>query len=127
VEADWSAVGSQVTLICRLPINPFEIEASWIGRFTMDRFFSEIGISAVDFVYIWAVFVTTMAAFFGLQKKHVWLSYVITGIFILICLSIIFFRPGLNVRLFAALMIVSVITVEVAVTLIRKRSASKYT
>lgn len=92
----------------------------------MDRFFSELGISAVDFVYIWVVFVTTMAAFFGLKKKHVWVSYGMTAIFILICLSIILFRQGLNVRLFAGLMIVSVITVEVAVTLIRKRSASKY-
>ena len=93
----------------------------------MDSFFSEIGISAVDFVYIWAVFVTTMAAFFGLKKKHVWLSYFMTGIFILNCLVLIVFRQGLNVRLFAALMILSVITVEVAVTLIRKRSASKFT
>ena len=92
----------------------------------MDSFFSEIGISAVDFVYIWAVFVTTMAAFFGLNKKHVWLSYFMTGVFILICLSTIVFRQGLNVRLFAALMLLSVITVEVAVTWIRKRSESKY-
>ena len=92
----------------------------------MDSFFSEIGISAVDFVYIGAVFVTTMAAFFGLRKKHVWLSYLMTGIFILICLSLILFRQGLNVRLFAALMLLSVLTVEVAVTWIRKRSASNY-
>lgn len=92
----------------------------------MDSFFSEIGISPVDFVYIWAVFVTTMAAFFGLKKKHVWLSYFMTGIFILNCLVLIVFRQGLNVRLFAALMLLSVITVEVAVTLLRKRSASKY-
>lgn len=93
----------------------------------MDNFFSEIGISAVDFVYIWAIFVTTMAAFFGLKKKHVWFSHVMTGIFILNCLVIIFARSGLNVRLFAGLMIVSVVTVEIAVTLIRKRSAGKYT
>lgn len=92
----------------------------------MDNFFSELRISAVDFVYIWAVFVTTMAAFFGLKKKYAWLSHVMTAIFILICLSLILFRQGLNVRLFAALMIASVITVEVAVTVIRKRSASKY-
>lgn len=90
----------------------------------MDSFFSEIGVSAVDFVYIWAIFVTTMSAFFGLKKKHLWLSYVVTGIFILNCLFLIVFRPGLNVRLFAALMLLSVITVEGVVTLIRKRSAS---
>lgn len=92
----------------------------------MDSFFSEIGVPAVDFIYIWAVFVTTMAAFFGLKKKHVWLSYLMTGIFILICLSLIVFRQGLNVRLFAALMLLSVVTVEVAVTLIRRRSANHY-
>jgi len=92
----------------------------------MGSFFSEIGVSAVDFVYIWAAFVTTMAAFFGLKKQHVWLSYFMTGVFILICLSTIVFRQGLNVRLFAALMLLSVITVEVGVTWIRKGSASKY-
>ena len=92
----------------------------------MDSFFSEIGIPAVDFVYIWALFVTTMAAFFGVKKKHVWLSHVITAIFILNCLVMILFRQELNVRLFAALMIVSVVTVEVGVTWIRKRSANHY-
>ncbi len=92
----------------------------------MDSFFSDIGIPAVDFVYIWALFVTTMAAFFGVKKKQVWLSHIITGIFILNCLFMILFRQGLNVRLFAALMLLSVVTVEVAVTWIRKRSASHF-
>ena len=92
----------------------------------MDSFFSEIGIPAVDFVYIWAAFVTTMAAFFGVKKKHLWLSYFMTGTFILICLTTIVFRREVNLRLFAALMLTSVVTVEVAVTRIRKRSASNY-
>jgi hypothetical protein len=90
----------------------------------MDSFFSEIGIPAVDFVYIWAVFVTTMATFFGVKKKHVWLSHFMTGVFILVCLTTILFRHELNLRLFAALMLISVVTVEIAVTLIRKRSAN---
>jgi hypothetical protein len=93
----------------------------------MDSFFSEIGIPAVDFVYIWAAFVTTMAAFFGVKKKYIWLSYFMTGTFILICLTTIVFRREVNLRLFAALMLVSVVTVEVAVTWIRKRGASNYT
>jgi len=93
----------------------------------MDSFFSEIGIPAVDFVYIWAVFVTTMAAFFGLKKKHLWISYFMTGTFILICLTTMIFRQVLNLRLFAALMLISVVTVEVAVTWIRKRGARNYT
>lgn len=90
----------------------------------MDNFFSAIGVSAVDFVYVWAVWVTTMAAFFGLKKKHSWLSYYMTAIFILICLSLIAFRQGTNTRLFAALMLLSIITVELGVTLIRRRTIS---
>ena len=90
----------------------------------MDSFCSEIGVPAVDFVYIWAAFVTTMATFFGLRKKHVWLSYVMTALFILNCLFMIAFRQELNVRLFGALMLLSVVTVELAVTWIRKRSAA---
>ena len=93
----------------------------------MDSFFNEIGIPAVDFVYIWAVFVTTMAAFFGLTKKHMWVSYFMTGVFILICLTTILFRYELNLRIFAALMLFSVVAVEIAVTLIRKRGANNYT
>ena len=93
----------------------------------MDSFFNEIGIPAVDFVYIWAVFVTTMAAFFGVPKKHMWVSYFMTAVFILICLLMILTRPELNTRLFAGMMLFSVVTVEVAVTLIRKRGANNYT
>lgn len=92
----------------------------------MNSFFSEIGIPAVDFVYISAVFITTMAAFLGVKKKHVWVSYFMTGVFILVCVTTILFRHELNLRLFAALMLMSVFTVEIAVTLIRKRSASNH-
>lgn len=92
----------------------------------MDSFFSDIGIRAVDFVYISAVFVTTMAGFFGLKKKHMWLSYLMTGTFAVICLTTILFRPESNLRLFAALMLLSVITIEVAVTWIRERGAANY-
>ena len=94
----------------------------------MGSFFSEIGIPVVDFVYIWAAFVTTMAAFFGLKKKYVWLSYFMSGTFLLICLTTIIFRQEVNLRRFAALMFISVVTVEVAVTWIRrKRRAGNYT
>ena len=88
-------------------------------------FFPEIGIPAVDFVNIWALFVMTMASFFGLKNNR-WLSHLFTGILILNCLILIVFRKGLNVRLFGALMFLSVLTVEVAVTLIKRRTASKY-
>ena len=86
----------------------------------MQSFF---GIDAVDFIYVWAVFGTTMAAFFGLTQKHVWLTYFMTAIFILICLTLVLFRQGLSVRLFGALMLVSVVVIEVVVTRMRKRQA----
>ena len=86
----------------------------------MQSFF---GIDAIDFIYVWAVFGTTMAAFFGLRQKHVWLSYFMTAIFILICLTLILFRQGLSVRLFGALMLVTLVVIEVAVTRMRKRQA----
>ena len=86
----------------------------------MQSFF---GIDAVDFIYVWAVFGTTMAAFFGLRQKHGWLSYFMTAIFILICLTLVLFRQGLSVRLFGGLMLVSVVVIEVVVTRMRKRQA----
>lgn len=82
----------------------------------MDSFFSDIGIRAVDFVYISVVFILTMAAFFGVPKKHVWLSYVLTVTFAIICITTILSGPGLNVRLFAALMLISTAVVEIVVT-----------
>jgi hypothetical protein len=82
----------------------------------MDRFFSDIGIRAVDFVYISVVFILTMAVFFGVSKKHIWLSYVLTVTFAIICVTNILAGPGLNVRLFAALMLISTAVVEVVVS-----------
>ena len=64
--------------------------------------------------------------FFRGKKKHVWLSYFMTGAFILVCLTTIAFRHELNLRLFAALMLFSIVTVEIAVTVIRKRSLNNY-
>jgi len=82
----------------------------------MDSFFSDIGIRAVDFVYISAVFILTMAVFFGVPKRHMWLSYVLTITLAIICLTTILSGPGLNVRLFAALMLISTVVVEVVVS-----------
>ena len=82
----------------------------------MDSFFSDIGIRVVDFVYISAVFILTMAVFFGVSKKHIWLSYLLTVTFAIICITTILSGPGLNVRLFAALMLISTLVVEVVVS-----------
>jgi len=92
----------------------------------MNSIFTQIGIPAVDLVYIWAVFITTMAAFFGVKKRHAWISYLLTASFTLSCLLTILFRHELNLRVFAALMLFSVLTVEIAVTLLRRRSANNY-
>lgn len=82
----------------------------------MDTFFSDIGIRAVDFVYISAVFILTMVVFFGVPKKHIWLSYVLTITFAVICITTILSGPGLKVRLFAALMLISTAVVEIVVS-----------
>ena len=89
----------------------------------MDSLFSDIGIRAVDFVYISAVFILTMALFFGVSKKHIWLSYVLTVTFAVICITTILSGPGLNVRLFAALMLISTVVVEVVVSWKKSNSA----
>lgn len=82
----------------------------------MDSFSSDIGIRAVDYVYISAVFILTMAAFFGVSKKHIWLSYLLTVTFAIICITTILSGPGLDVRLFAALMLITTAVVEVVVS-----------
>lgn len=89
----------------------------------MDSFFSDIGIRAVDFIYISAVFILTMAVFFGVPKKHIWLSYVLTITFTIICITTILSGPGLNLRLFAALMLISTAVVEVVVSWKKNDSA----
>lgn len=79
----------------------------------MDRVFSEVGISALDFIQISTGFLLTMLFFFGLRaKRHVRLNYFILTVFALQGLIIIFFRGGLTVKLFAALMLTTTLIVE---------------
>ena len=91
----------------------------------MDTVFSDIGIRAMDFIYISAVFILTMAVFFGVPKKHIWLSYVLTATFAVICIITILSGPGLNVRLCASLMLISTAVVEGVVTWRKSDSARK--
>ena len=91
----------------------------------MNNFFNDIGINAVDFVQISSVFVLTMTVFFGVPKKHMWLSYLLTGSFVLICLANILSARGLNTRLFAMLMLVSLLVVEGVVSWRKKHEVSE--
>ena len=92
----------------------------------MDSFFSEIGISAVDFVQISATFILTMLIFFGVKhKKYRWLNYFLLLTFALQSIFFILFHDGLNVKLFAALMLMSTLIVEVVVTRRRKLEAAE--
>lgn len=90
----------------------------------MDSFFSEIGIPAIDFVQISAVYILTMLIFFGLRdKKHRWLNYSMLVTFILQCILVILSHKGLRVKLFAALMLMTALIVQLTVTRRRKLEA----
>jgi len=87
----------------------------------MDSFFSDIGIRAVDFVQISTGYILTMAVFFGVKdKKHAWLNYFLIVTFGLQCIFFVLRGPGLNVKFFAALMLMSTLGVEAIVTRRRK-------
>jgi hypothetical protein len=87
----------------------------------MNSFFSEIGIRALDFIQISTLFVLTMAVFFGVKdKKYAWLNYFLLLTFILHCMFFMLFGHEINVKLFAALMLISVVTVEAVVSRTRK-------
>jgi hypothetical protein len=90
----------------------------------MDSFFSEVGIRAIDFAQISTLHVLTLLVFFGARDKK-WLNYFLLVTFVLQCLFFIVFSDELNVKLFAALMIVSTLTVEVIVARRRKLEASE--
>ena len=86
---------------------------------------SDIEIRALDFIGISASFVLTMVVFFGIKRRsHMWLIYFLTATFVLQCIFIIVFRDGITLRLFATLMLVSTVIVEVVVTRRRKLEVS---
>jgi hypothetical protein len=97
----------------------------WLGAVVIigghvDIVFSQIGITAMDFVQIWAGFILTMVIFFGVKgRRYSWLNYFMLLVFSLQCLIIALFHDGLPVKLFVGLMLISVLTVESVV--IRKR------
>lgn len=87
----------------------------------MSSFFLGVGIQPLDFIQISTMFVLTMAVFFGVKdEKHFWLNYLLVLTFALQCIFMVLFHDGLTVKLFAVLMLISLLTVEVVVTKRRK-------
>jgi hypothetical protein len=78
----------------------------------LGNYFQELGIQPADFIQISASFVLTMLVFFGLkERKHLWLKCFLLATFALQCIFMILFHAGLNVKLFAGLMLFSAVTV----------------
>ena len=78
----------------------------------MESFFSDIGISAWDFVQVSATSLLTMLVFFGVKdRRHLWPGYFLLVVFALQCVFIAAFHEGLRVKLFAGLMLMSALFV----------------
>jgi len=93
----------------------------------MDSFFSKVGISAFDFIYLSAFYLAAMFNFFALkEKKQRWLARGSLVIFALQCLIYILFHDGLNLKLFAGLMLVSALTIQAIVTRRRRLEAGEH-
>ena len=81
----------------------------------MDQFFLQSGIRPIDFIQISAVFLLTMLCFFGARDKK-YLNRMLLLVFVLVCTFSILFHEGLAVKLFAALMLISTLIIEVVVS-----------
>lgn len=80
----------------------------------MSTFFLETGIELWDFVGVSIFFLLTMLFFFGIKnKKQRWLSYFMFVVFALQCATLILFRDALPTKLFAALMLTTVLAVGI--------------
>ena len=89
----------------------------------MDKFFLQSGIRAIDFITISTGFLLTMLCFFAARDKK-YLNRMLLLVFVLQCMFSILFHEGLAVKLFAALMLVSTLIVEVVVSKKRSLNAS---
>ncbi len=92
----------------------------------MSGFFSEIGIPALDFIQISALFLLTMLIFFGVKRRrYLWLNYLSLLTFILQWMIVVLFREGLPVKIFGTLMLTSAIIVEAVVSKRRNPRATR--
>ncbi len=80
----------------------------------MDNFFSGVGGPTWDFAQITATFLLTMLVLFGVKnRRYRWLHYFMPVVLALQCLLIIAFHNGLEIKLFAVLMLTSTVIVVI--------------
>jgi hypothetical protein len=97
------------------------------GGLQMDSLFSKVGISAFDFIYLSVFYLAAMFNFFALkEKKHRWLRTGSLVVFALQCLILILFRDGLNLKLFAGLMLMSALIIQGIVARRRRLEAGEH-
>ncbi len=93
----------------------------------MESFFSQVGISPFDFIYLSAFYLAAMLNFFALkEKKHRWLKIGSLVVFVLQSLFFILFHDGLNVKLFAGLMLMSALIIQGVVARRRKLETTEH-
>ncbi|HEV7903269.1 MAG TPA: hypothetical protein VGO96_05460 [Pyrinomonadaceae bacterium] len=79
----------------------------------MSNIFSEIGISALDFIGISVPFILTMLFFFeSRNRKHFWPHPLMLLILVLQCAIAILLKSGLTIKIFAALVLMTVLIIE---------------
>jgi hypothetical protein len=91
-------------------------------KIAVEKLWSETGIAFSDFAQIAVMFLLTMLVFFTSSGKRMrWLNTFLLIIFAAQCLLLAVFRPGLNAKLFALLMLLSVLVIE-GVTSLKRTS-----
>ena len=92
------------------------------GDLAVEKLWAETGIAFSDFLQISVMFLLTMLVFFSSNGKRVrWLNTFLLIIFAVQCAFVAVFRPGVNVKVFALLMLLSVLVIE-GVTMLRRTS-----
>jgi hypothetical protein len=89
----------------------------------MESIFSEI--APLDFIEVSTLFLLAMIVFLGVKnRKYLWLNYVLLVVFFLRWVLIVTFREQLATKLFATLMLATVIVVELVVKRRRRFSGT---
>src|SRR5215813_7415476 len=92
------------------------------GDIAMEKLWAKTGIVFTDFIQISVVFLLTMLVFFtGNGKRVRWLNTFLLIMFAVQCAFVAVFRPGVNVKVFALLMLLSVLVIE-GITMLKRTS-----